>query len=302
MKTDKQLDIKRLVIYYLIALAPIAVITPILNYFNGGPIFADFSVADMNISAYVMGVFGMFAPSVAVIITRLITKEGWKDTYLGLNFKGNGKYYAFVILYCIASIFIDFALLMRFFPGRSFSDVFVTDNMTMVVFAYILQMLSSIYLFFPAFGEEWGWRGYMMPKLMKLMPKPAAIIVGGILWGLWHAPLTISGHNFGLDYKGFPYFGILLMCIFCTIINIILTILTEKTKSIYPASFCHMLNNNMSVGVLVTVFTVSEEDAAVLNAVNNVDLFMLAMAKLVIGSAAIILLTCLGKKKYVPAE
>lgn len=80
---------------------------------------------------------------------------------------------------------------------------------------------------------------------MKLMGKPAAILVGGILWGLWHAPLTISGHNFGTEYKGFPWLGIVLMCLYCIATNAVLTLLTEKTKSIYPACICHGMNNNI---------------------------------------------------------
>lgn len=85
----------------------------------------------------------------------------------------------------------------------------------------------------------------MMPKLMKLMGQKRAFLVGGIIWGLWHAPLTCIGHNFGTDYPGFPYVGILLMCIFCTLIGTILTMLTIKSGSIWPATIMHAVNNGM---------------------------------------------------------
>ena len=136
----------------------------------------------------------------------------------------------------------------------SFSEAFASDESVARICSYILTISASIIVFFPAFGEEWGWRGYMMPKLTELMGKPAAIIVGGILWGLWHAPLTISGHNFGVDYDFFPWLGILLMCVFCTFMNAFLTLLTEKTKSIYPASFCHMVNNNCGGIIFISLF------------------------------------------------
>jgi len=113
-----------------------------------------------------------------------------------------------------------------------------------------MQLAYSVIVFFPAFGEEWGWRGYMMPKLMELMPKPAAVIAGGVIWGLWHAPLTVAGHNFGVDYPGYPFVGIGLMCVMCTVLNAFLTLITEKTKSVYPAAFCHAVNNNLGFGVL----------------------------------------------------
>ena len=41
------------------------------------------------------------------------------------------------------------------------------------------------------------------------------------------------------------------MCLMCIAMNAFLTLLTEKTKSIYPASFAHMVNNNLGPSVLV---------------------------------------------------
>lgn len=90
-----------------------------------------------------------------------------------------------------------------------------------------------------------------MPKLLEVMPKPVAVIVGGVIWGLWHAPLTISGHNFRLDYKFYTWLGILLMCVFCILMNAFLTLLTERTKSVYPAAFCHAINNNINAVILL---------------------------------------------------
>ena len=121
----------------------------------------------------------------------------------------------------------------------------------------------------------------MMPKLTELMVKPAAIIVGGILWGLWHAPLTISGHNFGMDYDFYPWLGILLMCVFCIFMNAFLTLLTEKTKSIYPASFCHMVNNNCGGMIFITLFG-SEAFIEKISAVNAITLMPCMMGTSVI--------------------
>ena len=70
-----------------------------------------------------------------------------------------------------------------------------------------------------------------------------ALLCGGIIWGLWHAPLTCIGHNFGTDYPGFPYVGIVQMCIFCTLVGVLLTILTEKSGSVWPAAFMHAIGN-----------------------------------------------------------
>ena len=52
-------------------------------------------------------------------------------------------------------------------------------------------------------GEEPGWRGFALPRLIQLMgPLPAAITLG-VIWGVWHLPVFLapgglSQSNFGL--------------------------------------------------------------------------------------------------------
>ena len=48
-----------------------------------------------------------------------------------------------------------------------------------------------------------------------------------------------------MDYPGFPYVGILLMCLYCTALGVILTFITIKTNSVWPAAFMHGVNNSM---------------------------------------------------------
>lgn len=285
---SKKITIKRLVMYLLIAFIPFWIIIPVLNSIYGEPIYASEKAMT---AAYAVGVFGMLIPSVAHLITRLVTKEGFKNSYLGLNFKGNAKYYIASVAVKLAEVLVFVVLAWQIFAGDlSFSEAFASDESVARICSYILTISASIIVFFPAFGEEWGWRGYMMPKLTELMGKPAAIIVGGILWGLWHAPLTIAGHNFGVDYDFFPWLGILLMCIFCTFMNAFLTLLTEKTKSIYPASFCHMINNNCGGMIFIALFG-SEAFIEKISAVNAVTLMPCMMGtSVVVGIISFILL------------
>jgi len=285
---SKKITIKRLVIYLLIAFIPFWIILPVLNSVYGEPIYASEKAAT---AAYAVGVFGMLIPSVAHLVTRLVTKEGFKNSYLGLNFKGNAKYYIASVAVKLAEVLLFAVLVWQIFAGDlSFSEAFASDEKVARICSYILTISASIIVFFPAFGEEWGWRGYMMPKLTELMGKPAAIIVGGILWGLWHAPLTISGHNFGVDYDFFPWLGILLMCVFCIFMNAFLTLLTEKTKSIYPASFCHMVNNNCGGMIFITLFG-SEDFIEKISAVNAVTLMPCMMGtSVIVGIISFILL------------
>lgn len=250
MNNDKKLIIKRLCIFLVIAFIPFIVLIPILWKVFGAPLYE--SGKDGLI--YLVGVFGMLIPSVSHLVTRAVTKEGFEDTYLGVNVKGRGGYWLASLTVKVLEAFIGMILIWAIFmKGTSLSEAFPNVNAS-TVGLFLMQYAFSVIVFLPAFGEEWGWRGYMMPKLLKIMSKPAAIVVGGIIWGLWHAPLTVAGHNFGTDYFGYPFTGILIMCINCILMNAFLTLVTEKTRSVYPAAFIHALNNNLNCGILFGLF------------------------------------------------
>ena len=53
------------------------------------------------------------------------------------------------------------------------------------------SMLVTFFL--GPFGEEFGWRGYLLPRLVrKISVVPAVLVVGGI-WAIWHWPLLYQG-------------------------------------------------------------------------------------------------------------
>lgn len=246
---DRKMTVLRLVIFCVLAFVPFWIILPAMNAHFGEPVYMSEAAQP---AVYALGTFGMLIPSVAHLITRLVTGEGFRNTYLGVNIRGNGKWYLASVWVKLAESAIGALLIWRLFAGElSFREAFPLDDPKALTGMLLLQLAFTLVVFFPAFGEEWGWRGYMMPKLLQLMPKWAAVLLGGVLWGLWHAPLTVAGHNFGVDYAGYPWVGIGEMCLMCVLINAFLTLLTERTKSIYPASFCHMVSNNIGSEVLI---------------------------------------------------
>lgn len=287
--TERKMTVIRLVIYCVLSFVPFWIILPMMNAAYGEPVYMSEAAAP---AVYALGVFGMLIPSVAHLISRLVTREGFTNTYLGLNIRGNGKWYLAPVWVKLVESVIGALLIWRFFAGElSFREAFPLEEPKALIGMLLLQLAFTIIVFFPAFGEEWGWRGYMMPKLMKLMSKPAAIVLGGIIWGAWHAPLTIAGHNFGIAYTGYPFAGIGLMCLMCIFMNAFLTLLTEKTGSIYPASFCHMVNNNLGSTILI-MLAGSEALTNALEEASTISMFLLIYLPLlmVTGILSLILL------------
>ncbi|MCL2888821.1 MAG: CPBP family intramembrane metalloprotease, partial [Eggerthellaceae bacterium] len=93
--------------------------------------------------------------------------------------------------------------------------------------------------------------GYLLPKVNERLSFIPTVLLTGFIWGLWHAPLTAIGHNYGLDYVGFPYLGILAMCCFCIVFGTFLSYITVKSKSCLPAAIAHGAMNGFAGGAIV---------------------------------------------------
>ena len=186
----------------------------------------------------------MFAPMLGNILTRLITKEGFGQTYLRLNLKGNVRYYIFAAAIPIAVGLITGLAATLIYGKWDLAEIRSHATWKTALGFLLSTATAGPLIAFQTFGEEFGWRAYMNQKMEPLLGTVGTCILGGIIWGVWHAPLTIEGHNFGKDYAGYPYAGIALMALFCTLHGIMLMWLVKKTGSVIPAAIFHAVNNN----------------------------------------------------------
>ena len=85
-----------------------------------------------------------------------------------------------------------------------------------------------------AFGEEYGWRNYLVSALKEKKFICASVFIG-IVWGLWHFPLILLGHN----YPQHSVAGVFMMVVFCVLASFIETYIVVKTKSVFPAAIFH---------------------------------------------------------------
>ena len=267
MEDNKKLETKRIIIYLVITFVmtyaySFGVVYPINNSAN---VRMELSaISGVLISAI------MFFPSIGVLLTRLITKEGFKNSWIRMNINENIKtillaYFGPGILTILGIIVYFLVFPSHFDPEFGFLATSLEASGTGVEavgmplsILVLSQALTGLFLgpamnFITCFGEEWGWRGYLLPKMAEKLPAIPMLLINGLIWGLWHAPLTAIGHNYGVGYPGFPFTGIAAMCGFCIVMGIFLSYVTMKTKSCIPAVFGHgAINSIAALGMYFT--------------------------------------------------
>ncbi len=213
----------------------------------------------------------MIFPALGVLATRLITKEGFKGNSYILPKTGarSVKWFLFgwfapVVFTALGAVVYFLIYPEQFDPSLTYmgevlaagSGAELTPEMlqaTMISQIVVSVLLAPVLNLFTCFGEEWGWRGYLLPKMREKLPLFAVLLVNGVIWGLWHAPLTAIGHNYGTGYPGYPVTGILAMCCFCIVMGVIFSFITIKTRSCLPAVFAHgSLNGFAAVAIYFT--------------------------------------------------
>ncbi len=236
-----------------------------------------------TLSLIIIGGLYMPGPAIATfIIQKFIYKEGFKQ--YGWTFdKKNYKWFLYTPLIFISLILLTFATVALLGNTHLISQFgqldFSQDNFNF----HFKELVSSkididkiklpnipAWLFFVIsigegiivgatanlpfmFGEEFGWRGLMLRETQNLGFVKSSVFIG-IIWGLWHLPIILMGHN----YPKHPYFGIVMMCLITTALAPIFAYVRLKTKSILGACMLHGMIN--ATGALFALYIANSNE------------------------------------------
>jgi uncharacterized protein len=164
-----------------------------------------------NFAATPAVTLGMYAPALAAVLMRLfISKEGLRRALGPLP----------SLRIALGAVLIPMALiliLVVIVAATNIGDA--TPGKPWGALLAILTFVGVPVGTALAFGEEFGWRGYLLPRLLPLGEVKAAIIVG-LIWGPWHLPVLIVG----LNYPGEPIIAVLgAFCLSATLLSLLHT-------------------------------------------------------------------------------
>ncbi len=245
-------------VFLIIAFMPVYIPT-LVFVAKGVPYTLEITLAEgsvervINPSVNFLLTCSMLCPAIAMLITRLICREGFVfhgegSMMLGMVFRDRNWvwYPAAFILPCIYTEAARGTVLLM--HPECFDQSYVQEIGITPVFLMcypFMGMIGTAVASVGALGEEAGWRGYMMPRLEKLFGTAGAVVIGGVIWGAWHFPALFLGHCFGHGYLGEPWSGFAFFTLFTVVANGCLYFMVKKTGSLWPAVFFHAANNGV---------------------------------------------------------
>ncbi|OGD54383.1 abortive infection protein [Candidatus Bathyarchaeota archaeon RBG_13_38_9] len=238
----------------------------------------------------------MFVPSIiAIALQKMVCKEPLKKP-LGISFKPN-RYFlvAWLLPLTIALATLGISLL---FPGIEYSPGMeglierLRSTLTPAQIEELQRQIvdSPIHPFWVAllqslivgptinaivgFGEELGWRGFLQKELSKLDFWKSSLIIG-IVWGIWHAPIILQGHN----YPQHPLAGLIMMVVFTLLLSPIFSYVRIKAKSVIASAIIH---GSLNATVVLAIMPIQGGDDLTVGVTGLSGFIVLAIINLLI--------------------
>lgn len=182
--------------------------------------------------------FYTFLPAILSILTVYFITRKWSF--------GDFSYVKFDPLYLVLGLLIPFAFYaLNLFVLTRASVYKLKPNIPWKKILPGIPLTILVLILFVA-GEEIGWRGFLQTPLVDQFGTVVGVILLGLIWGIWHAPIALRGHNLDAHFWAEAF---VLYPFVCVCYSFPLAFLTIQSGSIWPALIFHATNNTLgSVG------------------------------------------------------
>lgn len=212
----------------------------------------------LTISSYIFLLFGIFIKSkeigiifnVVIVIFNIILfifylveskEKKAKRKYLFVNRKES---YLFVLLFIflyflrmVIALLIDKQSVLQFFQNMNYRLLLI------LLPSYFLSLIAF-------FGEEFGWRYFLQPKLQKIFGKKLGVLILGTIWGFWHIFISMYYYSPETFLQ-----QVVTQVAFCIIFGIFIGLSYMVTENIWVPVIIHYLNNNLGAVITGTDFS-----------------------------------------------
>jgi hypothetical protein len=143
------------------------------------------------------------APTISAVVVSAAFGglNGVKALFAGLIRPFRLRWFMVALLAAPAA-YVTWGLIERLIPGIGPRAI---DIHAILVAPLLWFTTARIFLDPGPWGEETGWRGFALPRLLKLFSPLSAALILGAVWGLWHTPAFFADglSQFGLNFAWF---------------------------------------------------------------------------------------------------
>lgn len=226
---------------------------------------AFYLVIEQGLNRYYVGML-MWTPGLAALLTCKIM--GLSLAMLGWKW-GQTRWQLFAYAVPIGYGLLASIIIWGLGVGSFFSPHYIHDvadhlglsgwsDTTILFFSVFVFGLGAIHWRVAnALGEEIGWRGLLVPLLIRRFSFVGTALITGIIWALWHVPLVFYTHyNAGPYDQGLQFlnFSVLLISM-----SFMMTYLRLKSGSVWTAAILHASHNAFVLSIF-TPMTIKYED------------------------------------------
>lgn len=191
----------------------------------------------------------LWSPAIAALLTSKIHHRSLSA--LGLNWTPTPDYplsYLIPLMYSLPAYLIVWILGLGHFYNQTTFDR-LTQNLgfnhlpvPLATLGLILVLATFGWLSYglTALGEEIGWRGLLVPELIKILPFWKTALISGVVWSVWHYPAILFS-----DYNGGTPAWYSLLCFSATLIGISFPLawLRLKSRTVWTSVIFHSSHN-----------------------------------------------------------
>lgn len=176
-------------------------------------------------------------PTIASVVARLALKEGFSD--VSFRFGGRRGRNAVLLAPILPVVVGTLAYGIAWVTGLlSHFGSPAPEIGSWGLWAILFALAIPVNIIDDS-GEEIGWRGYALTRLIDAgVPRP--VLASGVIWGLWHAPLYLWG---GFAVGQPPLLATALLLIVTTAFGYVLARVRLETGSVWPAIALHVAWN-----------------------------------------------------------
>lgn len=187
---------------------------------------------------YLFNSIAMIMVTIGTLVAdRFVFKRGFKNS--GLNW---GKPIHYIIVFGFAFFLYVFPAILEYFIGYDYLFGGISWDQILILMG-ILIVATII----PGFGEEFGWRGYMLPGLAQNYTPRKAVLIHSIVWWSWNIPALAIGWIIIASTGGAIVALTIILGAAVSVfgLGVVFAYIWSRSGSVAVASMFHAFNNGL---------------------------------------------------------